>query len=85
MKIVYKDSEGLKVVHPAPGYDHKIVADKDVPACLNYKFIDDSELPSREFRSAWDMDITDSNRDGVGLTREQFEAKYPLLKGWAVQ
>jgi hypothetical protein len=85
MKIVYKDSEGVKVVHPAPGYDYKIVADKDVPAGLNFVFIAEEDLPPRETRAGWDITITKSNRDGVGLTQEQFNAKYPELDGWAVK
>jgi hypothetical protein len=78
---------GVSVVHPAPEFLDKIeiLADKDVPAGLLYKILNVSDLPSRETRSAWQLDLTESNADGKGLTKEEFDAKYPELKGWAVQ
>jgi hypothetical protein len=85
MKIVYNDNEGLKVLHLAIDINIKILADKDVPSGLYYKIIQDSDLPSREFRNAWELEINESNADGIGLTKEEFEAKYPQYKGWAVQ
>ena len=99
MKIVYKDKEGVKVITPAnwlqrpdgttdEDYEHvvlQVTADKDVPADLSYVFVPENDLPPRETRAAWDIIITESNRDGVGLTKDQFEEKYPELKGWAVQ
>lgn len=78
---------GVSVVHPAPEFIDIIetIADKDVPAGLLYKIIDTSDLPSRETRSAWQLDLTESNADGKGLTKEEFDDKYPEYKGWAVQ
>jgi hypothetical protein len=85
MRIAYNDNEGLKILTPAIDVDIKIIADKDVPAGLFYKIISLSDLPPRETRSAWEMDINETNSDGKGLTKEEFEAKYPEYKGWAVQ
>jgi hypothetical protein len=31
------------------------------------------------------MEINQSNADGIGLNKEEFESKYPEYKGWAVQ
>jgi hypothetical protein len=85
MKIVYNNNEGLKVLHPAIDININIIADKDVPSGLYYKIISISDLPSRETRSAWEIEINKSNADGIGLTKEEFDAKYPEYKGWAVQ
>ena len=85
MKIVYNDNNGLKVIHPAIDIDINIIADKDVPSGLYYKIIQDSDLPSRDTRNAWELEINESNADGIGLTKEEFESKYPEYKGWAVQ
>lgn len=86
MKIAYNDNEGLKILIPAiQDIDIKIIADKDVPSGLYYKFIKESELPSRNTRNFWIMEIDKNNADGIGLTKEEFEKKYPDLKGWAVQ
>jgi hypothetical protein len=78
---------GVSVVHPAPEFVDIIetIADKDVPAGLLYKILNISDLPSRETRNAWQLDLNKSNADGKGLTKEEFDAKYPDYKGWAVQ
>lgn len=85
MKIVYNDNEGLKIVHPAIDIDIKIIADKDVPSGILYKLIEDSELPTRDTRNFWIMEINESNADGIGLTKEEFYKKYPEYQGWAVK
>jgi hypothetical protein len=85
MRIAYNDNEGLKILIPVISIDIKILAEKDVPAGLFYKFIDEKDFPPRETRSAWEMEINQSNADGIGLTKEEFETKYPEYKGWAVQ
>lgn len=85
MKIVYNDNEGLKILTPVFDVDIKIIADKDVPSGLYYKFINESELPSRETRNFWTMEINKDNADGIGLTKEEFVKKYPEYQGWAVQ
>jgi hypothetical protein len=86
MRILYNDNEGLKILITAIDADIAIIADKDVPAGILYKIVEDSELPQdRTYRSAWTYEITESNADGRGLTKEEFDVKYPEYKGWAVQ
>jgi hypothetical protein len=77
---------GVSVVHPTPEYINKInlIADKDVPGGLYYKIYNISDLPT-EPQETWQLDLNESNADGKGLTKEEFEAKYPEYKGWAVQ
>jgi hypothetical protein len=84
MKILYNDNEGLKILTPAIDIDIKIIADKDVPKGLLYKIIDDSLLPDRSTRSSWEADINESNCDGIGLSKNEFKAKYPQYSNWAV-
>jgi hypothetical protein len=85
--IAYTRQDGVSVIYPAPEFVDIIetIADKDVPARLLYKIINTSDLPPRETRSAWQLDLNESNSDGKGLTKEEFEAKYPEHKGMAVQ
>lgn len=86
MRIAYNDNEGLKILIPAiQNIDIKIIADKDVPSGSYYKFIKESDLPPRETRNFWTMDINKNNADGIGLTKEEFAKKYPEYSGWAVQ
>jgi hypothetical protein len=78
---------GISVVYPTQEFQDKIemIADKDVPSGLYYKILNISDLPQRESRSAWELYLDASNSDGIGLTKEEFEAKYPEYKGMAVQ
>lgn len=85
MRIAYNDNEGLKILIPAIDVNIKIIADKDVPSGLLYKLIEDSELPPRNTRNFWTMEINKDNADGIGLTKEEFYKKYPEYQGWAVQ
>lgn len=84
MRIAYNDN-GLKIITPAIDVDIKIIADKDVPSGTYYKIVKESELPSRETRNFWTMEINENNADGIGLTKEEFVKKYPQYKDWAVQ
>lgn len=86
MRIAYNDIDGLKILIPVmQDINIKIIADKDVPSGLYYKLLEDSELPPRETRNYWTMNINKDNADGIGLTKEEFEKKYPEYSGWAVQ
>jgi hypothetical protein len=78
---------GVSVIYPTPEYLDKIemIADKDTPSGIYYKFIETSKMPSRETREAWELNLDASNSDGIGLTKEEFEVKYPEYKGVAVQ
>lgn len=85
MRIIY-NSNGLKILTPAIEIDPVILGEKDVPAGIKFKIVNDSDIPTdRTYRSAWTYEITDANKDGIGLTKEEFYAKYPDLRGWAVQ
>ena len=84
MKIAYNDN-GLKILTSAIDIDINIIAQKDVPSGILYKLIEDSDLPSRETRNFWTMEINENNADGIGLTKEEFVKKYPQYKDWAVQ
>jgi hypothetical protein len=77
---------GVSVIHPAAEFKDQIemIADKDTPAGILYKIINTNDLPSRGTRSAWVLNLTEETADGKGLTKEEFEVKYPELKGWAV-
>jgi hypothetical protein len=83
--IIAYNNNGLKILYPAIDINIKIIADKDVPSGLYYKIISPLDLPLREFRSAWELEINESNSDGIGLNKEEFESKYPEYKGWAIQ
>ena len=86
MRIAYNDNNQLKIIIPAiQNIDIKIIADKDVPSGILYKLIEDSDLPSRETRNFWIMEINKENADGIGLTKEEFYKKYPEYSRWAVQ
>lgn len=86
--IAYKNQDGrVSVVYPALEYQDQIqmIADKDVPSGIYYVIMDESELPSRETREAWELVLNANNSNGVGLAKEEFEIKYPEYKGMAVQ
>ena len=86
MIIAYNDNEELKILITAiQDINIKIIADKDVPSGLYYKLVKESDLPPRETRNFWIMDINKDNADGIGLTKEEFAKKYPEYSGWAVQ
>jgi len=58
-RIIYSTPEGgVAVIIPAPecGLSIEEIAAKDVPAGVEYKIVDVSEIPSdRTFRNAWEM------------------------------
>jgi hypothetical protein len=86
--IAYAKQDGVvSVIYPTAEYIDKIemIADKDTPSGIYYKFIETSEMPSRGTREAWELNLDASNSDGIGLTKEEFEAKYPDYKGMAIQ
>lgn len=83
-EVICYNKEGLKVIIPNPNLNLKMVADKDVPIGILYKFINSNELPSREFRKFWEIEINKENCNGVGLSKEEFEKTYPEYKGLSV-
>ncbi len=57
-RIIYPTSDGgVSVIIPAPdcGLSIEEIAQKDVPAGVEYKIVDVSEIPQeRLFRNAWE-------------------------------
>jgi hypothetical protein len=89
-KIIYNKSDGLYLITPNIFIENELenaimIAEKDVPSGINFKIYDASELPMDQPFETWVCNITEGNKDGVGLTKEEFIQKYPQYKDWAVQ
>jgi hypothetical protein len=74
-RIIYKTPDGgVAVLVPSADclQSHTVeeIALKDVPAGLAFKIVDESEIPNRDFRNAWEADMT--NPDGVGAESNEF-------------
>ena len=69
---------------PNQNYKIEMIADKDVPIGLFYKIYDVSQLPT-ESKETWELEINQSNADGIGLTQKEFDFKYPEYIGWSVK
>ena len=82
--IFYNDNE-LKIIIPIMNINENIIADKDVPSGILYKIINEKDLPSRDTMNFLTIEINKSNADVIGLTKEEFDKKYPQYKDWAVQ
>ena len=91
MRIIYKDSKGVKVIIPSPNYlrRHQGSTDelvkKRVPEGLEYKIVADDKIPTdRYFRNAWDIksgkvvtDITKAKEIKKEILRQE---RKPLLE-----
>lgn len=77
---------GISIIYPTSDFQDKIemIADKDTPSGLYYKIYNISDLP-KEPQETWELNLNANNSDGIGLTKEEFEVKYPQYKGMAVQ
>ena len=54
MKIIYKTETGIAILHATGELSIEAVAQKDVPAGVSYRIVNDDEVPSdRTFRNAW--------------------------------
>jgi len=54
--IMYENGDGISIVCPAPGLDPAEVAKTAVAKGVDYKIINDNQLPvDRVFRDAWTM------------------------------
>lgn len=76
--IITKNLEtgGVVTIRPTPEclqkYTIQEIADKDVPAGLPYKIMDDTELPADDmFFDAWEIDDSELT-DGIGADRTEF-------------
>lgn len=86
MRVAIYNNPNLQVLVSAiPDINIQIIAEKDVPSGILFLLVDETDLPTNVPQETWQCEINESNCDGVGLTKEQFEAKYPQYKGWAVQ
>ena len=78
--IAYTRTDGgVSVIYPSQEFQDKIVmiADKDTPQGLYYKILNVSDLPDRATRSAWKLELDETNSDGIGLSKKEFDIKYP--------
>jgi hypothetical protein len=92
MRIIYKDSDGVKVIIPSPNYKGTLeeLAKKRVPEGLTYKIVSDDSIPAdRYFRNAWDMksgkvvtDITKAKELKKEILRQE---RKPLLEALDVE
>ena len=54
MKIIYSTKKGIAIIHPTGELSIEEVAEKDVPAGVSFRIVDESEIPTdRTFRNAW--------------------------------
>jgi hypothetical protein len=56
-RIIYPTDDGVAIIVPAPecGLTIEEIAAKDVPAGVEYKIVDISDIPEdRTFRNAWE-------------------------------
>jgi hypothetical protein len=80
--ILYKD-DGIKLLMLAIDIDPIVIGEKDVPTGKNFLIVDESELPNNSPIETWEID--DSLLiSGVGLSKNEFKAKYPQYSNWAV-
>lgn len=75
--IIFKDDKDRVVeLFPTPDIlktrTVEEVAQKDVPAGKPYKIVDKSDLPSDDFRNAWEVDES-LLTDGVGSDSNEFQ------------
>jgi hypothetical protein len=84
VNVMYPTTEFLNLINLSEIENMKVLGNKDVPSGTYYKIINIQDIPS-EPQEAWELNLDASNSDGIGLTKEEFEAKYPEYKGMAVQ
>lgn len=92
MRIIYKDSDGVKIIIPSPNYKGTLeqLAKKRVPEGLTYKIVSDDSIPAdRYFRNAWDLksgkittDITKAKEIKKEIIRQE---RKPLLEALDIE
>jgi len=67
-RIIYQTQDGgVAIIIPSGELPIEEVARKDVPAGVQFKIIDTTEVPDdRTFRSAWEADMTSPSGVGIG-------------------
>jgi hypothetical protein len=78
--IIYNNNDGgVSIIHPTSELPIEEVARKDVPAGVPYQIVDETDIPTdREFRNAWEANITEP--DGCGIGQEAWFAEQAELK-----
>jgi hypothetical protein len=78
-RIIYQNNDGgVSILIPTGELPIEEVARKDVPADVPYQIVDASDIPTdREFRNAWEANITDP--DGVGIGADAWFAEQEAL------
>jgi hypothetical protein len=79
-RIIYQTQDGgVAILIPSGELPIEQVARKDVPAGVQFKIVDTTEVPDdRTFRSAWEADMTSPSGVGIGQQAwfiEQYEAE----------
>ena len=80
-RILYQNDEGgISIIIPTAewleSYTVEDLAQKDVPAGVNYWIVEVSEVPSdRTFRDAWELDTNIGTPDGQGIGADAWFAK----------
>jgi hypothetical protein len=83
-RIIYQtDQGGVAIIIPSGELSLEEVARKDVPAGVQFKIIDTTEVPDdRTFRSAWEADMTSPHGVGIGQQAwfiEQYQAEIAAI------
>jgi len=81
MKVIYATpTGGVAIIHPTGELPIEVIARKDVPQGVPYKFVEDSSIPTdRTFRNAWVAEPfePDGLGDPEGYWAEQAAALEP--------
>jgi hypothetical protein len=86
MKVAIYNNPNLKVLVSAmPDIDIQTIAEKDVPSGIPFLLVNQTDLPTNVPQETWQCEINESNCDGIGLTKKEFDTKYPECKGMAIQ
>lgn len=76
MKIIYQTEEGLSIITPTGEIDINEVAQKDVPAGVNYWIVEDTDIPTdRTFRNAWKLIDNIGAADGQAIGSDAWFAE----------
>jgi len=77
-KIIYRQGEGIAVITPTHSIDEAM---KDIPKGVEYKIIDESELPKdRTFRNAWNFDLKEDLEKSKEIWKDKLRVdRKPLL------
>lgn len=83
-RIIYPTQDGgVAILIPSGELPIEQVARKDVPAGVQFKIIDTTEVPDdRTFRNAWEADMTSPSGVGIGAQAwfiEQYQSEISAI------